>query len=199
MQQLPKHFWACGTSSFTLACLVLMHVEKLISSLLVVISSPGESSLLWFPITILMQGHQKHIVRVLFPASDDPFLSCYIAVFKFFLFILSCQYKKMQHMCLHVSPPICSWISRLSTAAQRLFHLWVMHGVVPSQPSEKHQHHANSSRYLDQPLRYTQQGSAGTRLHCKATSVPWAALPATATLATSAAGRAGQTLRLAHS
>lgn len=110
-----------------------MHVEKLISSLLVVIPSPGESSLLQLPGPVLMQRHWKHIVMVLFPASDDPLLSCCIALFNFLLFILSCQYTNMHHVSLHGSPPICSWISRLSAAAQRYFHLWIMHGVVPSQ------------------------------------------------------------------
>lgn len=53
-----------------------------------------------------------------------------------------------------------------------------MHGVVPSQPSENCQHHANStslrpgSRCLDQPLHYTQRSSAGTRLRCRAASLP---------------------------
>ena len=171
------HFWARGTSSFTLACLVLMHVEKLISSLLVAIPSPSESSLLRFPGPVLMQGHQKHIVRLSFPASDDPLLSCCIALFNFLLFILSCQYK-MHHVPLHGSPPVCSRISRLSTAAQRHFHLWVMHGMLPSQPSENRQHHANSTFFrpgsccLDQPLHYTQQSSVGTHLHCKAAALP---------------------------
>jgi len=155
-----------------------MHVEKLISSLLVAIPSPGESSLLWFPGPLLMQGHRKRIVRVLFPASDDSLLSCCIALFNFLLFMLSRQYKKKHHVSLHGSPPLCSWTSRLSTAAQRHFHLWVTHGVVPSQPTENCQHHANStffrsgSRCLDPSLHYTQRRSAGTRLRCRAASLP---------------------------
>lgn len=170
MQRLPVHFWARGTSSFTLACLVLMHVEKLISSLLVVIPSPGESSLLRFPGPVSMQWHRKHIVRVLFPASDDTLFSCCIVLFNFLLFILSCQYKKMHHVSLRGSLLICSWISRLRAAALRHFHPWVMRGVVLSQPSENCQRHANSTSFrpgsccVDQPLHYTQRSSVGTRL-----------------------------------
>lgn len=71
MQQFSVHFWVRGTSVFRLACLVLMHVEKLISSLLVAIPSPDESSLLSVPRPCLNAGALETHLRVLFPASDD--------------------------------------------------------------------------------------------------------------------------------
>lgn len=97
------HFWARGTSSFTLACLVLMHVEKLISSLLVAIPSPGESSLLQLPGPMSMQGPQKHIVRVSFPPSDDPLLA--VALPSLISFFSSSHVSiRRRTMCLSMVP-----------------------------------------------------------------------------------------------
>lgn len=92
-------------------CLVLMHVEKLISSLLAAIPSPGESSLFSVPRPCLRAGALETHLRVLFPASDDLPLSCCTAVFNFPLSILSCCCRKVHCVPLHDSSPICSWIS----------------------------------------------------------------------------------------
>lgn len=111
MQQFSVHFWVRGTSALTLVCLVLMHVEKLITSLLVAIQSPGESSLLSVPRPCLNAGAWETRLRVLFPASDELPLSYCTAVFNFLLFILSWCYRKMHHVPPHDSSPVCSWIS----------------------------------------------------------------------------------------